>query len=92
MWIAASRCHPHKLGFQPQPLDGSRKLVNNLEAIAHNLAVYPTGFAHVMAQLPRLILLVRRRAKLVAGWLLWSGRVARFNLWLVGCGGGGRVY
>jgi len=52
------RCHPHKLQFQPQPL-GSRQLVM-LDAVAHNLAVYPTGFAHVMAQLPRLILLVRR--------------------------------
>ena len=29
------------------------------EALAHNLAVYPTGFAHVMAQLPRLILLLQ---------------------------------
>jgi len=48
-------CHPHKLNFQPQPL----KKVVKLKSVAHNLAVYPTGFAHVMAQLPRLIHLVQ---------------------------------
>mmetsp|Transcript_63609 Transcript_63609/g.143487 ORF Transcript_63609/g.143487 Transcript_63609/m.143487 type:complete len:631 (-) Transcript_63609:270-2162(-) len=50
-------CHPHKLQFQPQPLGG--KKVVALDKVAHNLAVYPTGFAHVMAQLPRLILLLQ---------------------------------
>jgi len=37
-----------RLHFQPAP--NPKKVVRVGSRVAHNLAVYPTGFAHVMAQ------------------------------------------
>ena len=37
-----------RLNFQPVP--NPKKVVKVGPSVAHNLAVYPTGFAHVMAQ------------------------------------------
>ena len=49
---------PHQNNFQPSKQTGNRR-ISRFEKLAHNLGVYPTGFAHIMAQLPRLILLLQ---------------------------------
>lgn len=43
-------CHP--AGFQPATFEMSNR---TFKALAHNLGVFPRGFAHVIAQFPRLV-------------------------------------
>ena len=50
--------HPHQKGYQPLG-GGPAGKVRRFSCIAHNLGVYPTGFAHVLNQLPRLVHLIQ---------------------------------